>query len=220
MIPMISIRMDEAKKMWIEQSKVPSDLSRDEVVQFWAEMEYSHSARIATVKEFGKRFNLTTLIETGTFEGGTIQGCLDSFEKIISIEVDQKLCSKAQDKFSDYPHVTIIHGDSGETLPLVLKSINQPCLFWLDGHYVSGSPFGKSELDTPIWKELHHILNHTIRNHVILIDDARCYIGPNQVSVDYPTIQELEARVLQERPDLTFELRPDASDIIRIYRKQ
>ena len=45
----------------------------------------------------------------------------------------------------------------------------------------------KGTTNTPIEKELHHILGHPVKRHVILIDDAHCFTGQD----DYPTLQEL-----------------------------
>jgi hypothetical protein len=84
-------------------------------------------------------------------------------------------------------------------------------LFWLDGHY-SGGITAKGPLDTPIVKELDSILNHSVTGHVILIDDARCFVGEN----DYPTIDELREILHTERPRWVFEVK---DDIIRIHEK-
>jgi len=58
-------------------------------------------------------------------------------------------------------------------------------------------------------KELRRIFNHEIKNHVILIDDARFFIGKD----NYPTLQELKEFVLKNYPKSTFNVE---DDIIRI----
>ena len=109
------------------------------------------------------------------------------FNKVYSIELDKTLYENAVNRFKRYNHIKIINGDSGETLFQILKDVKKPCLFWLDGHY-SGETTAKGEFNTPIFKELTTIINHAVKNHIILIDDARCFVGKD----DYPTIEELK----------------------------
>ena len=71
-------------------------------------------------------------------------------------------------KFSKLTHINLIKGDSSEKLPEILKSLKEPALFWLDGHY-SDEITAKGDLNTPIYNELTAILNHPIKNHVILM---------------------------------------------------
>jgi hypothetical protein len=40
---------------------------------------------------------------------------------------------------------------------------------------------------TPVFAEIRHILSHPVRNHVIVIDDARLFNGTD----GYPTFREL-----------------------------
>ena len=51
-------------------------------------------------------------------------------------------------------------------------------------------------------QELRLILNDLKFNHVILIDDARLFIGKN----DYPTIDEVKHLVFSYIPDWTVRL--------------
>ena len=76
------------------------------------------------------------------------------------------MTERAQKKFSTYPHVTIIRGDSGKALPTIVADIKESCLFWLDAHY-SGGVTGKSNVETPIVQELNILLNHSYFHHVI-----------------------------------------------------
>lgn len=169
-----------------------------------------HIVKQRTVKDYARRFSLNTLIETGTYLGDMIDATKDVFTKSFSIELDQKLYEQAKQRFCGDKSISIIQGDSGEVLPDILAGIDIPCLFWLDGHY-SGDITARGGVDTPIMEELEHILNHAVAGHVILIDDARCFVGENS----YPTIDELKARILQRRPNWIFEAE---NDIIRIHQ--
>ncbi len=169
----------------------------------------SHLIKQKIVKEYARRFDIDTLIETGTYEGRMVSITKDTFKEIFSIELDGKLFERAKKKFANYPHIRIIHGDSGKILPEIITSFKKPCLFWLDAHYSSGIT-AKGDVETPIIEELKAILNHSIQGHVILIDDARLFGGEN----DYPTIKWLKDYILKHRPDWNFEIK---DGIIRIY---
>ena len=96
-------------------------------------------------------------------------------------------------------------------LPEILNEIEDPCLFWFDAHYSLGNT-ARGEKETPVLEELKHIFKHPIEKHVILIDDARCFIGQN----DYPALKELKELVLNRYPRSIFEVE---DDIIRVHRK-
>lgn len=80
----------------------------------------------------------------------------------------------------------------------------------MDGHY-SGFETAKGDLETPIKLELEIILNSEYE-HVILIDDARLFIGEN----DYPTIEELKKYILSKNNSLTVNI---IDDIIRVFKE-
>lgn len=209
------MKEEEVLHVWRTQFRLPYTMTEEEIVWFWTLEDKPYSVRVEVVKKYSERFNIRTLIETGTYQGDMIEANLTCFDKIISIELENLLYNAAKHKFSPYPHITIVHGDSGKVLEGVLKSINEPCLFWLDGHYVPYTPeTARGDKDTPIVLELDHILSHRI-DHVILIDDARCFIGPNPILRDYPTIRELQDLVTAKRPDWVFEVK---DDIIRIHK--
>ena len=96
-----------------------------------------------------KKSNFNTFIETGTYLGDTLDFFKNSFINLISIELSGEYYTKAVDRFKDIKNIKIINGDSGEKLSEILKTINEPCLFWLDGHYSSGDT-ARGEKDTPI----------------------------------------------------------------------
>jgi len=96
-----------------------------------------HIVKRSTVKFFQRQFKAEIFIETGTYMGDMVDAVKD-FKKIYSIELSENLYNQATARFSKYPHIKIMHGDSGKVLPTIIDAISEPCLFWLDGHYSGG----------------------------------------------------------------------------------
>ncbi len=161
------------------------------------------------IKKYAFRFSPKVFIETGTYYGDKINALKHLFFKIISIELDKELYEKAKQRFKDYSNIEIIQGDSSEILPKILPGISETILFWLDAHYSRGITVrGKNE--TPILDELKAILNNHPKENIILIDDARLFIGEN----DYPTVDEL-IDYLRKNNNLNFNYKIE-NDIIII----
>jgi len=134
-----------------------------------------------------RTFSLTQFIETGTYLGDTLAYIArDKRIQCSSIELADRYFQDARDRFAAYPNVKLFHGDSGALLPDLVRQLKSPALFWLDGHY-SGGETARSVLDTPISAELHSILESPVRNHVVLVDDVRCFDGKH----GYPFLDEL-----------------------------
>lgn len=160
------------------------------------------------LRRYGERYGLHTFVETGTFRGNTVAIMWRHFAKVYSIELNQYLFRRAQQRFARYPNVVIRHGDSASELPEILRELRGPALFWLDAHY-SGSTTARGPEDTPVLKELDAILTHSLGGHVVLIDDAREF-GRNP---SYPTQGQLAAFIKSLRADLEINL---ADDIVRV----
>jgi hypothetical protein len=169
----------------------------------------AHLGKRNIVEQYMRNSSLKVFIETGTYKGDMIYGALRYFKDIYSIELNKTLCSRAQKRFAGYSNVHILQGQSSEVLPKILSDIDKPCLFWLDAHWSGGST-AKGEFETPIMRELRCVLNHTKANeHVILIDDARCFTGEK----DYPILKMLKQFILDVHPNWIFEVK---DDIIRV----
>ncbi len=159
-----------------------------------------------------KRFRPDVFIETGTYKGKMVYAVMPHLNNIYSIELDTTHWRRAHERFAGYPNIQLIHGQSGEVLPRILENINASCLFWLDAHYSGGST-AKGELGSPIEQELECIFKHrNVNDHIILIDDARCFVGKD----GYPRMEDLKRYVLTRKPDLIFKVE---DDIIRIHRR-
>jgi hypothetical protein len=170
-----------------------------------------YAMKRSILRDFARRFGLRIFVETGTFYGDTSFALRNCFDRLFSIELDHTLFNRASQRLGRYKQITLLEGDSGQLIRRVLAEIGEPVLFWLDAHY-SGGVTAHGSLGSPISQELDTIFSHSVRDHVILIDDARDFTGQD----GYPTVPELREAVLARRPDLDMEVR---HDIIRIHQR-
>lgn len=115
-------------------------------------------------------------IETGTYHGDTVAAVKSLYASVISIEVDEALYRKACERFVADKNVRIVHGDCATEMPSILAGLQEPAVFWLDGHY-SGGVTGKGVVEDPILISLSQIALHPIKEHVLFVDDARTFDG-------------------------------------------
>lgn len=142
------------------------------------------------ILQTAEAYRAKTFVETGTSLGQTLAVCLDSFERLFSIELSAQLYARAKWLFRPFPKVSLICGDSGQELKKILEEVEQPVVFWLDAHW-SGPGTARGTNDTPVLEELEVISASAVKDFVILIDDARCFDGSN----GYPTLSDCEARI-------------------------
>jgi hypothetical protein len=134
-----------------------------------------------------------TYVETGTYLGDTTKFLAKRFPRVISLEPDQKLFSRAVKRLAPFSNVEIIHGSSEEIFPVLLPKLGGDVNFWLDGHYSGGAawPTYKGESATPIVLELDQIecSISKFRNVSVLIDDVRSF--QSRIELDYPKLDYL-----------------------------
>ena len=171
-----------------------------------------HGIKRRIVRGYAREFNARTLVETGTYMGDMLAGMLSNFDELYSIELSPIYYERAQLRFARRPKVRLLCGDSGEKLAELLPRLQNRTLFWLDAHF-SGGNTARGAIDTPIMQELARILGRPDSRDVVLIDDARCFIGHD----GYPTIDEVRQYVTSKRPDYDVEL---SEDIIRLTPRQ
>jgi hypothetical protein len=163
-----------------------------------------HIVKQITIGEYQEKFGYSTLIETGTYIGEMVEAQKAKFKKIFSIELGVELYNQARKRFSNDKHISIIKGDSGKMLSSILKRVTEPAIFWLDGHYSAGLT-AKGEKERPIFEELSAIFNSRKLNHILLIDDARCFTGEG----DYPKVDELAEFVKKKNERYQVEVKHD-----------
>ncbi|HLT08300.1 MAG TPA: hypothetical protein VK014_12290 [Cyclobacteriaceae bacterium] len=167
----------------------------------------AHVVKQNNIRKYQQMYNFQVFVETGTFLGDMVEAQKKYFKKIISVELGEDLYRKAVQRFQHDPHVTLLQGDSGLRLKEVVATLDEPALFWLDGHYSAGIT-AKADKNTPVLEELKTIFSSSLP-HGILIDDARHFVGQE----DYPSIDELCFLVKELAPQRKVEV---ADDIIRV----
>jgi hypothetical protein len=163
----------------------------------------------------GRRYGCSTLVETGTYLGKTVQAVQRHFNQVLSVELSPKLYERAARKFRLARNVRLWRGDSGTVMDEMIHYITGRAIFWLDGHY-SGGMTACGANACPLVAELAAIARHPRNDHVILIDDARCF-GRD---AGYPTLDEVRQLLVSINPHYRINVendcitaRPDSSSI-------
>jgi hypothetical protein len=150
-----------------------------------------HPVKVRNILAVAELYGLKTLVETGTQAGATLAATLDYFDLLYSIEIYEPSVIAARKRFAACPKVKIVQGDSATKLPELVKTISEPILFWLDGHY-SGKGTGMGDEHSPIVSEIKHILELRLPGRdAIIIDDARLFVGKD----GYPPIDDFMAKM-------------------------
>ena len=169
----------------------------------------THAQKQAVIRQFAQKYGIQYLVETGTCHGDMVAAMQKEFKKIISIELADKFYQEVCERFKGVTNVELIHGDSAHKLPEVVAKLDGRAIFWLDGHY-SGGDTARGEQDTPVNDELRAIFKPGAPDHIVLIDDARCF----GTEPSYPSIQYLRELAQSLRPGWNFDV---AGDCIRIF---
>jgi hypothetical protein len=128
------------------------------------------------LRRVARAYGYRHFVETGTHRGDTPHDLRYTFESIVTIEIDPVLHAAAQKRFADQPHIRCVLGDSKEELARIGPSLDQPTVFWLDGHY-SGTGTGGAGSAAPLAAELGAIRQSPRNDHIIVIDDMSDFSG-------------------------------------------
>ena len=161
-----------------------------------------HLLKQKVVGEFGEKFGLHTLVETGTYYGEMVAAMKNRFDRIYSIEFVPALAERASRKFANEKHIRIFSGDSRVVMPEVLALLTGPALFWLDAGYYGWVGIRTNE--QRLSAELEMILSHPYP-HMILLDDARGLTGRDGI----PSVADVKAYVESKFPQRTVEVKYD-----------
>lgn len=162
-----------------------------------------HTVKQQRIDKFKRKYNINILVETGTYLGDMVWAQRKNFTEIYSIELSRMFADLAKKRFKQFSHITILEGDSGIEVKSLVKQIKEKAIFWLDGHY-SGGNTACADKECPVYEELESILKSDIE-HVLLIDDARCFVGKDS----YPTKEVLTEFIMQRFPNSKIDVEYD-----------
>ena len=128
------------------------------------------------VSKLQKAYNVQLFVETGTYQGNTALWAAEHFQTVITIEASPEIYAQVVATHSQVKNVKFLYGHSKEQLATLVPSMNEPCIFWLDGHWCGGVSYGEED-ECPLLEELL-IINRSAQDHFILIDDARLFLNP------------------------------------------
>lgn len=150
--------------------------------------------------------NFDTFIETGTLAGDTVHNMVQHFNKIYSIELSEIYYSHAKQRFSGLKNVEIYLGDSAALLPMVIRDVDSPAIFFLDGHW-SGFNTAKGPKDCPLLDELYSIVNNFNQECLLIIDDHRLF--GKKLNEDWSDVTEDSIGQIVQKRQIKSEIRND-----------
>lgn len=146
------------------------------------------------LKLFKKDCNV--FFETGTCFGDGVDYALKYFfDRLISVEIEDKKIPFLRNKYNNFNHVEIIHGTSLEAFKDKLPNIKSNILFWLDAHYPDliygqyADPTSEKYervIRMPLEQELLFLKEHRKSfKDVIIMDDLDCFINNAEKMPDW-----------------------------------
>lgn len=118
-----------------------------------------------------ERYRRSIFVETGTFMGGGIDVAKAvGIPRIASIEVYEPYWREQSARFAGDSGVKIVLGDSATVLGPLIADMDDPIVFWLDGHVHFGN---RGKDNSPILDELAQIARHRRCDHVVMVDDRQ-----------------------------------------------
>jgi hypothetical protein len=128
------------------------------------------------IRHFARKYQIPGFIETGTCWGTTVGAVLDTFQKIMSVEVEPSYHNFAKKKYGEQSNVLLLQGSSSELLYDMIKVMKNiglrppgTILYWLDAHITGGTTIN---LGDQVASELETI-NRLDQTGLVLIDDVK-----------------------------------------------
>jgi len=152
------------------------------------------SINVELAKLLSQNLGISHFIETGTFNGDTIESLKNDFKTLDTVELSPKLHAAASERFSNNPSISCHLGNS----PLLLQEIlnkypDEPVMAWLDAHWCAGANTAGEESQCPLLDEIK-ALTPLHDKSIIWIDDARYFMAPPPaplVKKGWPTFQQV-----------------------------
>lgn len=165
-------RMNEQGTRWAAWAGHLVDLWR--LTSFRYANPHSYS-KLRNIRSVARRTGATQMIETGTYLGNTAMRCAPRFERVYTIELDEKLASRAAAYLCKRHNVEVIQGDALVEVPKILaRSGVERLLIYLDGHF-SGGATALGDRPEPACDEIEVLGQFKNKIRGIVVDDFRCF---------------------------------------------
>lgn len=142
--------------------------------------------------ELARRYGIARFFETGTHVGKTAAWARQHFDVVITIEAHGEYFRQNLKRYPD-SDILFLFGASQARMRELVPLMKEPHMFWLDAHWGADLPYSRPEVVCPVIEEIE-IINQSLENHVILVDDARLFTGIN----GWPSLETV-MRFLGER---------------------
>lgn len=153
--------------------------------EFFVMGAISFSIDTDMVSFLARHLPFEVFVETGTFEGESIDRIKPYFNRFYSVELSEHYWRLSIKRFENDSQVTIIHGHAPGFLKELMPELKgKTVLFWLDSHWCGAEATGGETSQCSLLDELKAI--DSLENEsVILIDDARLFLCPPGVPHEY-----------------------------------
>ena len=84
---------------------------------------------------YHSKYRFACAVETGTFKGHTTVGLARLIPKVFTVEIDPVLHEQVQPRFSCYPNITSLLGNSPDVLKKIQPQLAYPLFAYLDAHW-------------------------------------------------------------------------------------
>ena len=143
-------------------------------------------------------------IETGTHLGDSAATLSEMVDHVWTVELSHEYVLRARARYGDREAITFLEGSSPAVLVGLAPSVDRPALYWLDAHWCQADTAGY-EAQCPLLAEIEALeQSPTAAQSVILIDDARFFLGRPWPSSyrrsDWPTFMEIADRLRARHP--------------------
>jgi hypothetical protein len=112
-------------------------------------------------------------VETGTYQGETIMSMEPFFNHLYTIEISPLYYERTKNNYRRNK-INFILGDSSKVFLHLLPEIEEPAIFFLDGHWSSGDT-GRGEKDCPLNEEINLITTLFKHDAILIVDDYRLF---------------------------------------------
>ncbi len=149
------------------------------------------------IRKFTAALDIAAFIETGTAGGESVVAASLFFKECHTIEIVPGRSDR------EYPaNVKTYAGNSPDIIPgIVSQYPNGWLFFWLDAHWSEPVESKEEEKECPLLDEIRAI-DH--KNSIIMIDDARLFLGPTPWPCDpnkWPKFKDVFIHLYWKWPD-------------------